>query len=113
MFGLGGRLVTGGNADCSSVVDPNTGAVVEIPNAGGDEVSYVPRMGLYAFGIAATNTLNLVDAATHATVQQLPIGSGRNAAVNPANSEIFVADGSSKAVRVFAPVVAPPGGRKE
>ncbi|MEA2642666.1 MAG: hypothetical protein QOF51_4060 [Chloroflexota bacterium] len=109
MFGLGGRLVTGGNAECSSVVDPSSGSVAEIPNAGGDEVSYIPSMGLYAFGIAATNTLNLVDAATRQTVQKLPIGSGRNAAVNPVNGEIFVADGSIKAVRVFAPIVAPDG----
>ena len=99
--GVPGTLITGG-AGC--VIDIATGRVTQIPDAGGDEVYADPVRGVYAFVIAETETLNLVDARTNQVFQKLAVGpGGHNVAINPGNGEIFVPDLDNKVVLVFAP----------
>lgn len=107
--GINGLFVTGGGG---CVVDPRTGTGTPIPDAGGDEIATLPDLGVYAFVIAATQTLNLADAGTMTMYQTLPVALGHNLAANPANGEIWVPDYQSKSVLVFAPVTALGGGTK-
>jgi hypothetical protein len=107
--GINGLFVAGG---LGCVIDPRTGGGTPIPDAGGDEIASLPDRGIYAFVIAGTKTLNLVDAGTNQVYQTLPVALGHNLAANPANGEIFVPDYESKSVLVFAPVTSLGGGTK-
>jgi hypothetical protein len=107
--GIDGLFVTGGGG---CVVNPRTGTGTPIPEAGGDEIATLPERGVYAFVIAATQTLNLADASTNSVYQKLPVALGHNLAANPANGEIWVPDYESKSVLVFAPVTALGSGSK-
>ena len=106
--GIGNSFVTGGGG----CVVNRSGATVAIPDAGGDEIASLPDRGIYAFVIAATQTLNLADAGTNSVYQKLPVALGHNLAANPANGEIWVPDYESKSVLVFAPVTSFGGGTK-
>jgi hypothetical protein len=101
--GVNGLLVTGGSG---CVVDPRTQTGTRITDAGGDEIATLPGSGTYAFVIAGTQTLNLVDAGTQEVYQKLPVAMGHNLAANSANGEIWVPDYQSHSVLVFAPVTA-------
>jgi len=107
--GINGLFVTGGGG---CVVDPRTGAATPIAGAGGDEIATLPGRGIYAFVIAAEQSLHLVDAASNQMYQSLPVALGPNLAANPANGEIWIPDYQSKSVLVFAPVTALGGGTK-
>jgi hypothetical protein len=107
--GIGGLFVTGGGG---CVVDPRTGGATQITDAGGDEIATLPGRGIYAFVIAGTQTLNLVDAGTNEVFQKLPVALGHNLAANPDNGEIWIPDYQSKSVLVFAPVTSLGGGTK-
>jgi hypothetical protein len=107
--GLGDLLVVGGGG-CT--VDPRTETGTPIDGAGGDEIATLLQRGTYAFVIAATQSLNLVDAHTATVFQSLPVALGHNLAANPQNGEIWVPDYQSKSVLVFAPVTALGGGTK-
>ena len=107
--GINGLFVTGGGG---CVVDPRVGSSIAIPDAGGDEIGTLPNRGVYAFVIAATQSLNLVDAGTNQVYQSLPVALGHNLATNPANGEIWIPDYQSKSVLVFAPVTSLGGGTK-
>jgi hypothetical protein len=105
--GINGLFVAGG---VGCVIDPRTASAIAIPDTGGDEIATLPSRGIYAFVIAATQTLNLVDAGTNQVYQQLPVALGHNLAANQANGEIWVPDYQSKSVLVFAPVTSFGGG---
>lgn len=107
--GINGLFVTGGGG---CVVDPRTQVGTTITDAGGDEIATLPESGTYAFVIAGTQTLNLVDAGTQEVYQRLPVALGHNLAANSANGEIWVPDYQSHAVLVFAPVTSLGGGTK-
>ena len=107
--GINGLFVTGGGG---CVVDPRTGASTAIAGAGGDEIATLPGRGIYAFVIAAEQSLHLVDAASNQVYQALPIALGHNLAANPANGEIWIPDYQTKSVLVFAPVTSLGGGTK-
>ena len=101
--GINGLFVTGGGG---CVIDPTTGSVVQIADAGGDEIGTLPGRGIYAFVISATYTLNLADATTNQVYQKLPVALGHNLATNPNNGEIWVPDYESKSVLVFGPATS-------
>jgi hypothetical protein len=107
--GIGGMFVAGGGG---CVIDPRSGTGMPITDAGGDEIATLPGRGIYAFVIAGTQTLNLVDAGTNEVYQKLPVALGHNLAANPENGEIWIPDYQSKSVLVFAPVTSLGGGSK-
>jgi hypothetical protein len=107
--GIGGLFVAGGGG---CVIDPRSGTGTPITDAGGDEIATLPGRGIYAFVIAGTQTLNLVDAGTNEVYQKLPIALGHNLAANPENGEIWIPDYQTKSVLVFAPVTSLGGGTK-
>jgi hypothetical protein len=107
--GIGGMFVAGGGG---CVIDPRSGMGAPITDAGGDEIATLPGRGIYAFVIAGTQTLNLVDAGTNEVFQKLPVALGHNLAANPDNGEIWIPDYQSKSVLVFAPVTSLGGGTK-
>jgi hypothetical protein len=87
--GINGLFVTGGGA---CVVEPRTGTGTPIADAGGDEIATLPGRGIYAFVIAATQTLNLADAGTNQVYQTLPVNLGHNLAANQDTGEIWIPD---------------------
>jgi hypothetical protein len=101
--GVGNLLVSGSGA---CVIDPSVGTITTIQGTqgGGDEIATVPSLGVYAFAIAATSTLNLADARTNTVYQQLPIEVPHNVAADDITGEIFVPDYATKSLLVFAPV---------
>jgi len=106
--GILGRWITGGGG---CMVDPGAGTTIAIPDAGGDEVASVPALGVYAYMIAATRTLNLASGYTNQVYQKLDANGGHNLAANQTNGEIFVPDYDGKVVEVFAPTVPFGGGK--
>lgn len=106
--GINGLFVTGGGG---CVVDPRAQTATHITDAGGDEIATLPDNSIYAFVVAGTKTLNLVDAGSQEVYQKLPVALGHNLAANPANGEIWVPDYQSKSVLVFAPVTGQGGSR--
>jgi hypothetical protein len=97
--GINGLFVTGGGG---CVVNPRSQTGTPIPDAGGDEIATLPDRGVYAFVIAATNSV----------YQKLPVALGHNLAANPANGEIWVPDYESRSVLVFAPLTSLGSGSK-
>jgi hypothetical protein len=100
-WGVGGTLITGGGG---CLVDPSTGSVSKIPEAGGDQVASDPSRSVYAYTIGETQSLNLADGTMNDVYQKLYVAGGRNQAINPTNGEVFIPDLIGKAVLVYSPM---------